>query len=219
VPAAAPADPRARISSRDANAETVVRSSVENFAHLIERERLEMSAGDRLADRIAAVAGSMPFALLNACFFAAWILLNSGMGEIPAFDPYPFGALTVIVSLEAIFLSVFVLMSQNRQSTASDRRASVDMHMNAIAEREITKVLEVLYELRSELLGAKRQDAELVDMMRPTDVQELVDAVEEAEERLTAQEPATQESAQEAAPVAASEVNTSKRAGRGEERG
>jgi hypothetical protein len=69
------------------------------------------------------------------------------------------------------------------------------------------------------LLGAKRQDAELVDMMRPTDVQELVDAVEEAEERLTAQEPATQESAQEAAPVAASEVNTSKRAGRGEERG
>jgi hypothetical protein len=58
------------------------------------------------------------------------------------------------------------------------------MHMDAIAEREITKVLEVLNELRHELLGEKRHDSELVDMMRPTDVQELVDAVEEAEERL-----------------------------------
>jgi uncharacterized membrane protein len=162
----------------------VVRSSVENLAHLIEREHLEMSHGDRMADQISAVAGSLSFVLVNAAFFALWILLNSGIGGFPAFDPYPFGALTVIVSLEAIFLAIFVLMSQNRQSSASDRRASVDMHMDAIAEREITKVLEILNELRHELLGGKRHDSELVDMMRPTDVQELVDAVEEAEERL-----------------------------------
>jgi uncharacterized membrane protein len=204
-PAAGLRDPRPRVSSRDSNAETVVRTSVENLAHLVERERLEESRGDRLADQISSVAGNLGFVVLNAAFFAAWILLNSGIGGLPAFDPYPFGGLTVIVSLEAIFLAIFVLMSQNRQSAAADRRASVDVHMDAIAEREITKVLEVLYELRHELTGANRHDAELADMMRPTDVQELVDAVEEAEERLVTD-------------ANASEENESKDAGDAEER-
>jgi uncharacterized membrane protein len=164
--------------------DSIVESSVEDFAHLSERERRAMGRADHIADLIARVAGSMPFAALNAVFFALWLLLNSRIGGLPAVDPYPFGALTVIVSLEAIFLSVFVLMSQNRQTAASDRRASIDMHMDAIAEREITKVLEVLDEMRQELVGQKKQDAELQQMIQRTDVKQLVDAVEKTEEKL-----------------------------------
>ena len=177
---------RSRVDSETLNNEEggVLRSSVEALAAVAERERLAVRPADRLADRISAIAGSLPFALVNGLFFAGWLIWNSGLGGLPAFDPYPFGALTVIVSLEAIFLAIFVLMSQNRQTVASDRRASVDMHVNAIAEREITKVLELLNELRGDLGVQRKQDQELHDMMQHTDVKELVDAVEEVEQRL-----------------------------------
>jgi uncharacterized membrane protein len=164
--------------------EGVLKSSVEDFAALAERERIALRQADRLADRIAAIAGSLPFAVLNGLFFAGWLLINSRLGGMPAFDPYPFGALTVIVSLEAIFLAIFVLMSQNRQTVASDRRARIDMHVDAIAEREITKVLELLHELRGELGVQRSKDTELHDMMRRTDVHELVEAVQAVEERV-----------------------------------
>lgn len=177
-----------RPGARAAEQGGVLQASVEEFAELAERERLALRPADRLADRISAVAGSTAFVLFNAFFFAAWLLLNSGIGGMPAFDPYPFGALTVIVSLEAIFLAIFVLMSQNRQTTMSDRRAIIDMHVNAIAEREITKVLEVLNELRGEHGDHHKHDEELHDMMQHTDVKELVEAVEEVEQRLDSED-------------------------------
>jgi uncharacterized membrane protein len=175
----------------------VVHESVKDLAQLAERERRATGQADRIADRISSVAGSMPFAVFNAVFFAGWILANSGIGGLPAVDPYPFGGLTVIVSLEAIFLAVFVLMSQNRQAAASDRRASVDMHMDAIAEREVTKVLEVLQELRNELGVQRKEDRELRDMLRRTDIEELVEAVEEVEQRVEESHPRRQDDGQD----------------------
>jgi uncharacterized membrane protein len=169
---------------RQAPKNRLVKESVEQFAHLTARERHAMGFGDRMAGRISAMAGSLPFALMNGVFFAVWLLINSELGGMPAFDPYPFGALTVIVSLEAIFLAIFVLMSQNRQSTASDHRASVDMHMNAITEREITKVLELLQEISEQLGAHTKQDTELQHMMQRTDVKELTEAIEDVEDRL-----------------------------------
>jgi uncharacterized membrane protein len=96
----------------------------------------------RIADWIAWFSGSMPFLILNASWFIIWILLNTLHFGIPQFDPYPFGLLTMIVSLEAIFLSCFVLVSQNRQAEKDRVRADIEYEVNVKAELEVTHLHE-----------------------------------------------------------------------------
>lgn len=96
----------------------------------------------RIADWIAWFSGSMLFLILNGGWFIIWISVNTLPLGIPAFDPYPFGLLTMIVSLEAIFLSCFVLISQNRQSEKDHVRSDIEYDVNIKAELEITHLHE-----------------------------------------------------------------------------
>lgn len=91
------------------------------------RQRLQ----DRVADWITAFAGSMPFVYLHVAWFAVWIVLNVAGWR---FDPFPFGLLTLVVSLEAIFLSTFVMLSQNREAARSDIRSEIDFETNVLSE-------------------------------------------------------------------------------------
>jgi uncharacterized membrane protein len=86
---------------------------------------------DRAADQITAFAGSLQFVYIHIAWFTAWIIINVTPW---AFDPFPFGLLTLIVSLEAIFLSTFVMISQNRESARSDTRSEVDFETNVLSE-------------------------------------------------------------------------------------
>jgi CRP/FNR family cyclic AMP-dependent transcriptional regulator len=95
----------------------------------------------RIADWIAWFSGSMQFLLLNGAWFVIWITMNTVPG-LPQFDPYPFGLLTMIVSLEAIFLSCFVLISQNRQAQKDKVRADIEYDVNIKAELEIAHLHE-----------------------------------------------------------------------------
>jgi uncharacterized membrane protein len=96
----------------------------------------------RIADWIAWFSGSMAFLILNGGWFVIWIALNTLPLGVPAFDPYPFGLLTMIVSLEAIFLSCFVLISQNRQAQKDKVRADIEYEVNIKAELEIAHLHE-----------------------------------------------------------------------------
>ncbi|MEV6497518.1 DUF1003 domain-containing protein [Streptomyces prunicolor] len=90
---------------------------------------------DRVADAITAFAGTMLFVYIHALWFAVWIALNEGLlGQVGIFDPYPYGLLTMIVSLEAIFLSTFVMVSQNRQAARENVRADLDFETNVRSE-------------------------------------------------------------------------------------
>ena len=106
-----------------------------------------MTVEERLADWITAFAGSLRFVYLHTAWFGLWIIINLGLvaavvgGLIQPFDPFPFGLLTMIVSLEAIFLSTFVMISQNRQAAIADHRAELDYQVNVQAEAEIAKLL------------------------------------------------------------------------------
>jgi uncharacterized membrane protein len=112
----------------------------------LEREALhERSAADRLSDVITRVTGSVPFAVLHLLWFVGWFLINAEMiPSVKPFDPFPFGFLTLVVSLEAIFLSVFVLMSQNRMTRQADKRAHLDLQVDLLAEQELTTILHML---------------------------------------------------------------------------
>src|SRR5437016_5007110 len=96
----------------------------------------------RIADAITAFTGSMTFVYLHALGFGGWILVN--LGTIPGikpFDPFPFAMLAMIASVEAIFLSTFVLISQNRMAALADKRADLDLQVNLLAEHEITRLI------------------------------------------------------------------------------
>ena len=96
----------------------------------------------KVADWIAWFSGSMPFLIINGVWFATWIALNTIPMGIEAFDPYPFGLLTMIVSLEAIFLSCFVLVSQNRQTEKDRVRSDIEYEVNVKAELEVAHLHE-----------------------------------------------------------------------------
>src|SRR5579862_1494257 len=99
---------------------------------------------DRMADAVTAFAGSQTFIIGHVVWFALWIVLNRGAGS---FDPFPFSLLNVIVSMEAILLTTFVLLTQNRMARQADRRAHLDLQVNMLAEQELTAILQMLYAL------------------------------------------------------------------------
>jgi len=113
------------------------------------------SAVERVADWIAEFSGSIPFLGLHLLFFAVWIVLNVNLpGWRPRmFDPFPFGLLTMVVSLEAIILSVFVLLSQNRQAAKDRIRGDIEYEVNLKAELEIAHLHEKLDRMTSEILA------------------------------------------------------------------
>ncbi|HEU4832996.1 MAG TPA: DUF1003 domain-containing protein [Pyrinomonadaceae bacterium] len=118
----------------------------------------------RVADWIAWFSGSMPFLLINAAWFIIWIALNTLHLGIPQFDPYPFGLLTMMVSLEAIFLSCFVLVSQNRQAEKDRVRADIEYEVNVKAELEVTHLHEKTDRIYESMLA---RFAKLEKMLQP----------------------------------------------------
>lgn len=106
----------------------------------------------RVADWIAWFSGSMQFLIINGLWFLVWILVNTLPPEDRQFDPFPFGLLTMIVSLEAIFLSCFVLISQNRQAAKDKIRADIEYDVNIKAELEIAHLHEKIDHIHEQLL-------------------------------------------------------------------
>ena len=119
----------------------------------MERRALDSrSRGEKLSDAISAVASTPSFALAHLIFFAAWLLSQSGViPGVTVFDPFPFTFLTLVVSLEAIFLTIFVLVSQTHMTRQADFRSHLDLQVNLLAEQEATKALKLLYSIAEHL--------------------------------------------------------------------
>lgn len=166
------------------NASDPLNENVEALVRLSQRDRLAMSWSDRVADAMTAFSGSMVFVLIHALWFGIWIPVNLGILGLPRFDPFPFGLLTMIVSLEAIFLSTFVLISQNRQAMQADRRQMVNMQVDVLAEQEITKLIKMMADIHHHLGLHNDDDDELHNLEQPTRLEELAERIEEAEARM-----------------------------------
>jgi uncharacterized membrane protein len=126
------------------------------------------------ADRLTRVASSGYFLAAHVLWFGAWILWNTGqIGRLEPFDPFPFGLLTMIVSLEAIFLSIFVLMAQRRESSIAELREEVMLQVLLRSEEEVTKTLQLVVGLYQRLGHKLAEDPELSEMMKPLDADEI----------------------------------------------
>jgi uncharacterized membrane protein len=150
---------------------------------ILKLESHERTLSERIAERIATFTGSILFVWLHVVWFALWIAFNIPWLGFQPIDPFPFTLLTMIVSLEAIFLSAFILMSENRQGRLADRRARVNLQVDMIAEREITKLMKLVADIHTHLKIQQPADLELDDMQKATNIEHLTEAAQTVEDR------------------------------------
>lgn len=151
----------------------VVERNIRTILALRSRAAAERGLEGKVADAVTSFSGRMAFVYVHVAWFGFWILANTGRLGLPAFDPFPYGLLTMIVSLEAIFLSTLVLISQNRNSEESERRADLALQIGLLTEFEVTRLLRMLAAVQDKLGVADERAAELADLTmetRPEDV-------------------------------------------------
>jgi uncharacterized membrane protein len=136
--------------------------------HAAERTWMET-----LAERLNTIASSTPFLVTHALWFAGWILWNTGLLGLEPFDPFPFGLLTMVVSLEAIFLTIFVLMAQKRDSAIAELREEMSLQVALRLEEEVTKTLQLVAGLYTRLGHKVGEDPELHEMLQPLDIAKI----------------------------------------------
>ena len=142
----------------------------------MEQEALNnRSRTERFGDLLVANAGKLWFIALHAVWFGVWMVLNTAAPRAERFDPYPFSLLTMVVSLESIFLSLFIMMSQARSNLQADRRNHLDLQINLLSEDENTKVLQMLQAL-CEYHGLKLgKDPEISQMAKETQLKDVLE--------------------------------------------
>jgi uncharacterized membrane protein len=156
----------------------VIEKNIRTIIHLRTKAEHERSPQDRLADTITTFSGRMVFVYGHILWFGTWILLNTGRFRVPIFDPFPYGLLTMIVSLEAIFLSTFVLISQNRMGEETERRADLDLHIGLLTEHELTRVLQMLDIIQDKLGIVDHEKSDLADLEMETKPEDVLAEIE-----------------------------------------
>jgi len=159
--------------------EDVTERNVQAILQLEEAAKANRSNADRIADLIAAFCGSMTFVWVHVIWFGAWVFVNTSPGIKP-FDPFPFTFLTLIVSLEAIFLSTFILISQNHETRLSERRNHLDLQINLLTEQENTKMLRMLERIAKKVGANTDDDPSLQVLDQATNPEKLVEQIEQA---------------------------------------
>jgi uncharacterized membrane protein len=156
-----------------------IRSNIGKILALEEQQRAQRSAGEKVSEWIAKFCGSMAFVYVHIAWFGGWIVANT---LLPApFDPFPYTFLTLVVSLEAIFLSTFILISQNHETQLTERRDQLDLQINMVAEKENTKILELL-EAIAVKVGIDYDDESLKPLLAPIDPEDLTNQIASASE-------------------------------------
>ncbi|MBZ5584275.1 MAG: DUF1003 domain-containing protein [Acidobacteriia bacterium] len=170
---------RPLISTETAATAKSSRRNIEAVAKLEESYIQNRSFADRVADAIGSFSGSLRFVFLHILVYGLWIVLNLRLVPfIPAFDPHPFLLLGLVVSIEAIFLSTFVLMKQNRMARRADQRAQLDLQINLLAEREMTLALTMLQRI-STRLGVRVAGEEVQELTEETSLETLASEIKE----------------------------------------
>ena len=161
----------------------VIERNIRTIIHLRTKAAHERGLQTRIADAITSFSGRMIFAYLHIMWFVLWILLNTGRFGVRVFDPFPYGLLTMVVSLEAIFLSTFVLISQNRLSEETERRADLDLHIGLLTEHELTRVLQMLDAIQDRLGIVDHANSELADLEMETKPEDVLGEIERLHRR------------------------------------
>ena len=159
-----------------------------NIQALIERRRSEQqrrSFSERVADTVTHFTGSMKFVVLHVALFGAWIIANLPGVPLPKFDP-SFVILAMFASVEAIFLSTFVLISQNRMAVMADKRADLDLQISLLSEHEITRLIHMVEAITEHLKLEHVRHPELEELKQDVAPEKVLDTIEQTNSRMGA---------------------------------
>jgi len=145
----------------------------------LEEKTQDYSRSERVADAITNFCGSMWFVAFHVVWFGIWIIGNTASSPERRWDPFPFALLTLVVSLEAIFLSAFILISQKREALLSERRAELDLQVNLLSEQENTKVLELLTKIGEKVGVDLANDPEVAALEEATRPEKLLQQIDQ----------------------------------------
>lgn len=160
----------------------VTRANVEAMRQLEALENRKRGLADRVADLVARACGHIGFVLTHFVVMAGWVLWNVLAPEDLRVDPWPFTFLTMWASVEAIFLSSFVLISQNYQMRVAERRNQLDLQINLLAEQENSKMLLLLEAIGKKVGALEQDDPEVNVLVQATEPAKLAQQIEEAYE-------------------------------------
>ena len=158
--------------------EELTQRNVETVLKLEEAAKEQRTRTDRVAEVIANFCGSLTFVWVHVAWFGGWVVLNLLPG-IKHIDPFPFTFLTLVVSLEAIFLSTFILISQNHDSRVSERRNHLDLQINLLSEQENTQMLTILHQIAAKVGADIPHDSHTEVLEQATNPERLVEQIEE----------------------------------------
>ena len=165
--------------TRSDELEKEIDKNIKAIAEIEKSQRDKRTVGEKISEAIAAFCGSMVFVYVHVVWFGGWIVVNM----IPKlqFDPFPFTFLTLVVSLEAIFLSTFILISQNHETQVADRRNHLDLQINMLAEQENTKMIELL-QLIATKVGVDCDQLDTHALLEPMQPGRIVEQIKDATE-------------------------------------
>ena len=157
------------------------KKNVETIAEVEQQMAGQQTRMDRIGDAIASFFGTLRFIIAHAVFIAGWLALNLGLfPHVHPFDPYPFPFLALIVGIEFIFLTTFVLMNQNLQSRREAQWAHLNLQLAMLAEHEVTKNMQMLHMICKHLgLEEPTGDHEVEELTQATQVTNLVEEIAE----------------------------------------
>ncbi|MEP6789062.1 MAG: DUF1003 domain-containing protein [Acidobacteriota bacterium] len=160
--------------------ETETQNNVLKVAEIENSQRADRKFAEKLAEIIAAFCGSMVFVYVHIAWFGGWIIVNSFVPRL-SFDPFPYTFLTLVVSLEAIFLSTFILISQNHETKLTEQRNHLDLQINMLTEQENTKMLELL-QVIARKVGIDANDPQTEALLEPMEPGRIVEQIMSAAE-------------------------------------
>jgi uncharacterized membrane protein len=175
----APSTPDESATSVPPSADELTRRNVERVMALEAAEQRKATTVDRIADAITAFSGSIHFVWISVLLVGGWVAANLLLPERERIDPFPFPLLTLVLSVEAILLSIFILMSQNRAAKVSDKRTHLDLQLNLLSEQENTKMLMMLERI-GQAVGARFSDAETQALAEATHPEALSAQIDQA---------------------------------------
>jgi len=159
----------------------VVERNIEALLSRRNQEEISKRLQDKIADAISRFTGSMTFVYIHLIGFALWIVINLGWTPLTPFDP-TFVILAMFASVEAIFLSTFVLITQNRMAAQADRRADLDLHISLLAEHEVTRLITLVTAVAERMgIETAANNPELAELEKDVDPEKVLEKIEQTE--------------------------------------
>lgn len=159
----------------------VVHKNISSLVEMRKEEERKKGVQERTADLLTKFSGSMTFVYVHAVWFGSWIAVNTGLFGGKPFDP-SYSLLTLLVSLEAIFLSTFVLISQNHANRMAEKRAELDLQINLLSEHEITRLLTLMDAVAGHLGVEVAEKGEVEELKKDIGADEVLGEIETREE-------------------------------------